>query len=298
MTNTSLKRIFSTLAEHGRMHLPALRRISAIPLRRLKVGLTTLIQHHIVLYYAEDEDAPTFFQLDWTAAYSLVRCHKLLHAIEEREGVIAKGLVANVLHLGHTSVGDLAEEYGLLPTSKRDSGIDTAEQHMSENGMVNGITENGEADHPAEHKITLADFHTTLRRLLTQGILVKVNERTFVPYADLQEEIKETVIAEDFPDGKITGSKKSKEFQEKVNTLKRKYQDDDAYSDTRDIGSHGEIMLSDTAGPKSKRLKPNHLSNGTHHHAGMGENKVEAINGSFDKLSVRLCCLDQLRNIH
>lgn len=253
------------MAEYGRLSLLALRQLSGIPPRRLKVGLTTLIQHHIILHHALDEYEPTEFQVDWHAAYALVRSRKVVDVVRNREGEAAGRIISNILQLGHVSVGDLANEYDLNPESKRDSGVDTVEEYMNEHGLVNGIAKEGKSDSAQSRITTVSKLHETLRRLLAEGFLLKVNDRTFMPMADLESRIKEAVIADKFPDGRITGPKKSKAFQSEFNWLKRKWREDDDYSESRDIGSHGEIKYSATSTPGHKRIKSSELTNGVNH---------------------------------
>lgn len=282
------------MAERGRLSLISLRQLSGIPPRRLKAGLTTLIQHHIVLYNAVDEDEPTYFQVDWHTAYVLVRLRKLIKVVKDREGEAAGQIISNILQLGHASVGDLADEYDLTPSSKRDSGIDTVEEHMTEDGLINGIAKKGKPSLPQDKNTSVSKFHGTLRSLLAKGFLVKVNERTYLSPADLQERVRDTVIAEHFPGGRITGPKKEKVFQLAVKNLKRKWQDDDNYSDTRDIGSHGEIKRCSPPSSSNKRVKSKKLSNGVNHRDHYAdEDRVEEFEPRADKLPVWCCCPNQ-----
>lgn len=265
------KQIFSCLAEHGRQTLPALQQLTRLPLRRLKIALGVLIQQHILHHHhksREDEDEddrePTFFSINWNAAYCLVRNRKIVKLVVDRESEAAGSLICNILQLGHASIGDLTAEYDLVPPSKRDSGIDTANQHINKPNHVNGITNHGKHK-TANNKITNASqLHSLTRRLLTKGYLAKVGIRTYMPKADLHEHIKDTVIQTEFPDGKITGSKKAVTYQNAFNYLKRKYDEEDAYRAYRDDSSHGQINRAKS--PSQKRVKLNgHTSNGVHH---------------------------------
>lgn len=187
-----------------------------------------------------------------------------MQLVTERHGEGAGQIVKNVLQLGIATVGDLAEAYEVQPGSKRDSGIDTAEGHVSEVGMVNGIAKTA----PSRTQLiaTGNDLHSNLRMLLRAGILVKVSSRAFLPMSDLQDEIEETVIRENFPDRKVTGPKKAKEFAIQVTSLKRKWRDEEAFSELHDYASRGNIKRPGEhfTGP-NKRIKVNgHLPNGHH----------------------------------
>lgn len=240
-----------------------------------------------MLHHSAEEDEPTYFQADLHAAYALGRFRKIFRFVKERQGEAAGQIFSNILQLGHASVGDLADEYDLAPASKRDSGIDTVEEHMTEDGLLNGIAKVGNSTSVLEKSMSASKFHDALRGLLAQGFLVKVNERTYLPPADLEERLRDTVISEQFQDGKITGPKKEKAFQAAVNILKRKWQDDDDYSGTRDIGSHGKIKRCTAHSSSNKRIKSSRLSNGVQSHAHEAhESEVEADEHRVDKLPV------------
>jgi DNA-directed RNA polymerase III subunit RPC3 len=173
-------------------------------------------------------------------------------------------------------VGDLADAYELSPGSK-DSVA--AAGHAAANGIASGV-DPASANKPSfnQHIATVSELHNTLRTLLKAGILAKVGLRTYIPPADLQEQIEEAVIVDQFPDGKVTGPKKQAEFKTAVNTLKRKWRAEDAYSDHQDLSSKGVMKRpGDYFNNNNKRPKVNgDLPNG-HHDDGA-------------KLSV-LCCV-------
>ncbi|KAK5172747.1 RNA polymerase III subunit C82 [Saxophila tyrrhenica] len=364
-----IKQIFSYLADHGRQPLAVIKQYTRIPLRRLKLALGILIQHHLIRHYCQSEEYgyPTQFQVDWKSAYSIVRAPKFLKLVKDREGEVAGDVLAKVLHAGHATVDHLADEY--VPeriakakqlkkqaakekaakdkAAKRDSGIsngkpngdqagaskegvngkpklklktttaddesmDKSEDEEEVDGSQNGLDDNeddsdespngddedgvandqspkgngedkedagpslreelnfGKAGDDAEYddfdyesddesRLTMSEpeLHILLRKLLKEGYLNKVGPRSFIPEADLDEEIKETIIKERFPDGRITGPKTGPQYQEAFNSLKRKYEEEDAYNEVTDA-SHGEI--------KRPRLNGS-LTNGDHSEA-------------------------------
>lgn len=220
------------------------------------------------MYYAAEEHLPTYYQVNWDAAYVLVRSHKISRLVAEREGEAAGKLVANILELGHTRVDDLAEALDLTPTSKRDSGIDNLEGHMIDEGMFNEIATDNKQKTGHVTITTVSEYHLALRTLLKKGYLTKVTDRSHVPHVDLEEQLRDTVVAEHFPDGKITGSKKQGQFNAEVYSLKRKWEAEDAYSNTKDVASHGVIKRSNASPNSSKRVKLNGglpTPNSTHH---------------------------------
>lgn len=278
-----MKQIFTTLAGHGRLTFVALRAaLGGMPPHFVKRALVPLVQNHLVLHYAAYEDEPTYFSVDWEAAYLLLRTRKFLDIIEGLAGETARHVTATILQLGHASVQHIADEYDKdklsladeyarqkAAASKRDSGVEMIEEAVEEDSAdedsANGDDEDSdgdqvpdeeeqEPDQPEERvELDLNTLHMTLRALLNRGILVKVTERTYVPHSDLDTKIRDTVQMEKFPDGKIKGSKKSKEFAKEVNATKRKYQGEDEYHDKGDIGSHGEFKHADPELPNNKR---------------------------------------------
>ena len=154
--------------------------------------------------------------------------------------------------------------------------------------MINGIAKDHKYGEDKGKIDTVSKFHLTLRDLLSKGYLVKVGNRSYVPQADLSEQLRDAVIAEKFRDGKITGPKKQMEFRSAFNTLKREWQDEDAYSDFRDIASHGTIKRSKASPSSNKRVKVNgNLPSGIH--CDMEDEDEEKCH-SVSKLPVLCCC--------
>lgn len=192
--------------------------------------------------------------------------------------------MANLLQLGHARVGDLAQAFDLT-TTKSNSGDDPCREHVTaENGArVNGTDTNHMRKTPTTKISTIGQFHGTLRKMLKAGFLAKVNKRIYTPAADLDAEIEEAVISDRFPDRKITGPKKQAEFKSAVNILKRKWRDNDEFTD-RDLESKGTIRR--PGEPPGKRAKVNGgLTNGAGHDGHIEENGP--------KLPVLCCGLSQ-----
>ncbi|KAM3423860.1 DNA-directed RNA polymerase III subunit RPC3 [Cercospora zeina] len=254
--------IFSALAQKGRHTLFELRReLPHITARQLRQALVVLLQQHIILYH-QLEDGPTYYHADWRNPARSIRASLIAALVAERYGEGAAKIVSNLVELGHARVGDLAQAFDFAPTSKRDSGYESC------NGYTNGAVKvNGTDAQNAGGVATVGQFHTALRTLLKAGILVKRGKQAYMPAVDLQAQIEAVVISEQFPDGKINGAKKQAEFQAAVKTLKRKRQEADEYSATRDAESRGQIKrpgaaLSEHA---AKRAKLNGgLTNGIH----------------------------------
>ena len=141
---------------------------------------------------------------------------------------------------------------------------------MTEDGMVNGVANDDKHKTVSDFR-SVNEFHSTLRRLLDEGYLVKVTERSYMPQADYEEEAKQTATdaineIEEQSRKKWTATKKAKDILIETNTLKRKWEDEDTYSKTRDTASKGAIKRSESSAPPYKRAKVNgDLTNGIHH---------------------------------
>ncbi|KXT04750.1 hypothetical protein AC578_9700 [Pseudocercospora eumusae] len=251
--------IFLALAQNGRLTRLHLQQTLRIPARQLRHALSILIQQHILLHNTTEEGL-TFYHVDWRNAYYLVRSNSIISLTRDRYGESAARIVTSLIQLGHARVGDLAQAFDFTPTSKRDSGVDSCNEHVNCDTLVNPTY-----THDSRKINTLGHFHTALRTLLKAGFLKKITKRSYLPAADLEAEIEELVIQDQFPDRKITGPKKQAEFKLAVNTLKRKWREANDYSDHRDLVSSATIRR--PGNQSAKRVKLNgSLSNGVAHH--------------------------------
>lgn len=215
------------------------------------------MEEQLVLHHTAEEDAPTYYSVNWPNAYNLSRHTNVIQLVTDRHGDGAGQIVKNILELGHARVGDLADAYELESGSKRDSGVDSTIHHGMEAVMANG-TEKSSTRPTAQHVKTASEFHSILDTLLKSGILVKVNTRTLMPLSDLQEQLEESVISELFPDRKVTGPKKARMFADAVGKLKRQWQADDSFSATRDYAPRSAMKRpGDYLEGPNKRVKTN-----------------------------------------
>lgn len=266
----SCQQIFSALAEQGRLSRPQLQRITQLPGRQLRHALTVLTQQHILRHHTDDDDICRY-QVDWRNTYNLTRSNRIISLVEERYGEGAAKIVANLLQLGHARVGDLAQAFDLEPSPKRDSEIEACDEHLNGDAETNGTGTTHKTN--ASKIITIGQFHSTLHKLLQAGFLVKMSKRSYMPAADLRDEIEEAVISEHFPDRKITGPKKQGQFKSAVQNLKRKWREADEFSDRRDLDSRGTFRH--TGNANAKRAKYNGVQpNGIGHSVGDHDENV------------------------
>ncbi|KAF2865674.1 RNA polymerase III subunit RPC82-domain-containing protein [Massariosphaeria phaeospora] len=122
-------RIFSVLARLGRQTLAAIARASYLSARQIRNGLSVLLQHNLVFH--SPVGAPlVHYEIDWHYSYALVRQGSIAKFVEERFDKRASNVVANLLSLGPTRIGDLKEAY--FPAHDADSDDE------SDDGTANG----------------------------------------------------------------------------------------------------------------------------------------------------------------
>jgi len=161
--------------------------------------------------------------------------------VQERHGEAAAMVMAMLLQVGHCTTGDLAGVFNFDESaSKRDSGIDAPTPHVNGNGPTNGVHKN---THKERNTVSsLAELHAILAKLLKAGMLAKVGSHTFKSMQDVDAEAEKVVVAEMFPDGKVSGPKKQIELRREVDRLKRKWRDESEYNEQRDADSRGSMQ--------------------------------------------------------
>jgi len=282
------QQIFRALAEHGRLYRQQLLRLLQLPGRQLRHALTVLTQQHVLRWHTDDDDI-TRYSIDWRSTYNLLRSNRIISLVDQRYGEGAARIVTNLLQLGHARVGDLAQAFDLEPSLKRDSAFDDCNGRVNGSALPNG-TDSTHAHKSQVSKITTSgQFHHMLRTLLQAGFLVKLQKRSYMPAADLLEEIEETVISEHFPDRKVTGPKKQADFRRQVNSLKRKWQDEVEYSERHDAESRGTFRSA--AGSKRVKLNGNQPNGIGHGNDGHGESVPKLPNDMVLRVNFAQCTL-------
>ena len=245
------------LANHGRLSHRRLSDLLQIPIFRLRHTLAVLIRTHVLLHFTNDDDV-TYYSVDWAHTSTLLRSSRIVQAVKDRYGEGAGGVVTVILRKGHTTVGDIAQSFGFATTTKRDSGVDIVDPVIGACVIHGEHSDDMLADGLHAEITTNQQLHALLRELLQARLLSKVGNRAYFPAADLQIGIENEVVIESFPDGKITGPKKQKQFFAAVKELKRKWYEADEYSEDRDGASNGIKTQSVTPYQSgSKRVKLN-----------------------------------------
>ncbi|RYO92393.1 hypothetical protein DL766_000363 [Monosporascus sp. MC13-8B] len=293
-------RIISALFIKGRSTTAQLAVHTALNQRQVRHGLAVLVQQNAVFHLSDPDSSITYYDANPDVVYNLVRSGKILEMVRENYGDIAKGLVQDVLVLGHIKMSDLVEAYknkapsgGNKPVNgvvkdehdeDDDHGLNADGTHV--NG-VNGSSVNGFASEEDE-KDPIAQAYFHLARLLAAGILEPVSSMMFQSPTDLKTAIEQEVLRNDFPAG-IRGikqkreletavAKKADEFQQSRTSLKRRLESefDHEASVKRRRLLNGSAMSNGASGAGAVDLLMEHLD--------------VAIRVNYDK------CLVELRN--
>ncbi|RYP92363.1 hypothetical protein DL770_001565 [Monosporascus sp. CRB-9-2] len=276
-------RIISALFIKGRSTTAQLAVHTALNQRQVRHGLAVLVQQNAVFHLSDPDSSITYYDVNPDAVYNLVRSGKILEVVRENYGDIAKGLVQDVLVLGHIKISDLVEAY----KNKAPGGVDRSvngvvkDEHnedddhgLNGNGNhvngVNGSSVSGFAGEEDE-KDPIAQVYFHLARLLAAGILEPVSSMMFQSPTDLKTAIEQEVLRNDFPTG-IRGikqkreleaavAKKADEFQQSRTSLKRRLEtefDHEASVKRRRL-LNGSAMSNGTSGAGAVDLLMEHL---------------------------------------
>lgn len=212
--------MFSTLARRGRLSLQALARFTDLPTRHLKHSLVILIQQHLVLHYSSEEEDITYYEANLAQAYALVRFGKIIKLVEDRYGESGAGIISNLLALGHARVDDLADAYGVY-------GKKRARPNAPDHQPNGGVVSNGaNADTSNMHIQSLNQLHQQLNELLESGFIATVQEKHFMPQADIQNEA-DRMAAQRISGSAVRGTKKQAELNSAIRDIKRKWRGDE-----------------------------------------------------------------------
>ncbi|RYP71997.1 hypothetical protein DL771_004466 [Monosporascus sp. 5C6A] len=295
-----LVRIISALFIKGRSTTAQLAVHTALNQRQVRHGLAVLVQQNAVFHLSDPDSSVAYYDVNPDAVYNLVRSGKILEMVREKYGDIAKGLVQDVLVLGHIKISDLVEAYKNKAPGGENGPVNgvVKDEHDQDDGHglngnsnhvdgVNGSSANGFAgEEDKKDPITQVYFH--LARLLAAGILEPVSSMMFQSPTDSTTAIEQEVLRSDFPTG-IRGikqkreletavAKKVEEFQQSRTALKRRLEtefDHEASVKRRRL-LNGSGMSNGTSGAGAVDLLMEHLD--------------VAIRVNYDK------CLVELRN--
>lgn len=277
--------IFSLLSRVGRSTRSRLQQLSGLSVRQIKTALACMTQLHVLLHQTTDDDV-TYYHINWRHTYALLRSSRTICLVEDRYGQIAGTITAYLLQLGHARIQDLVGLFD-LNTENDQNGYDAASRNGGSSFVGNGAEIKSQV-------ASLGQLHATLRKLLRAGILAKVDKSAYMPAADLQAEIEELVIIDEFPDRKINGPKKQGEFHKAVSSMKRRRREAEAFSEQRDLS------VSHAAGINMKRHK---LNNGLskrnddgHEATGalLKDDLVVRVNHDQCTFTLRTQCLEEL----
>ena len=232
-TDNLVQRIFTILLRRGRLPIPTLAQHTRLTPKQLRHGLVVLVQQNLIYHYTETITGVTHYEANHHAAYALVRSGKIMKFVEERQGVLARELVHNLLLLGHTKISDLLQAYeaqkaeqSRLAQLARDEALRQQEEDEAAGDQENGDLHtsrtsraNGHVSDPVIAKA--GQLHTALARLFDAGLVERVIDSMFRSPTDVQDELEKD-IARESSGGGVKTAKQKVEF---ANRLKRKFRD-------------------------------------------------------------------------
>ena len=194
---------------NGRLTILSLLHHTSLPPRQIRHALAVLLQQHLAFWYTAYEGT-TYYEANWTGAYTLVRSGKLTKAVEDRLGPVAGELLTSLLLSGHARVTDLAQAYS---ADSHSTSIEPGDPKSA----LNGDLANGKSTHLLNGRIPSAEaFQTALTALVGTGLVATVHESHFRSEADNRVEAEVLVKSWDIFKGDLKGPEKV-EFAVAVN---------------------------------------------------------------------------------
>ncbi|KAL8971074.1 MAG: hypothetical protein Q9183_001222 [Haloplaca sp. 2 TL-2023] len=171
-------KVFHALAFLGRLQFSSLVQHTQITPAEIKHCLSVLIQQHLVLWSDSDDSTKTSYEADLSNAYALARSGKYIQLIEGKDKEVSRGVLANVLVLGHARVGDLTRTYFPAPGEGR-----PFQEYMSTDHR----------DTVEDDNLTVDKLHSAISSLLVSGFLRPLHESYLRPAADNLVEAQQAV---------------------------------------------------------------------------------------------------------
>ncbi|KAI9840778.1 MAG: RNA polymerase III subunit C82 [Sclerophora amabilis] len=221
-------RVFSALLRLGRLPFSSIKQHTDLQSRQLQHALAVLIQQHLVLHFTRPDDDVTFYEADWEAAYSLIRCGKVRNLVDETVGPGGGEVVSNLLLLGHTRIADLLNSYLAVSTTSQKKGSHEEVATNSQREKKELPKGTNSLDRPrGSQKLTaeMKDLRINLRSLLDAGLVTSVRLEHFRSSADNYMEAEKLVKSQLFPMG-LKGNKDQARLGDRVRSKLREWRDD------------------------------------------------------------------------
>jgi len=187
---------------NGRLTIPSILHHTSLPSRQIKHALAVLIQQHLAFWYTVNEGT-TYYEANWTGAYTLVRSGKLTKAVEDRLGPAAAEILTSLLLSGHARVADLEQAYS---APSHAGSIESS----NPKGVSNGVLANGKSKHPPNgHPPASESFQSALTALVRAGLLTTVHKSHFRSEADNKAEAEMLIKSWDKFRGDLKGPQKA-----------------------------------------------------------------------------------------
>lgn len=242
----------------GRSSVHQLTQYTSLTPRQLRHGLVVLLQNNLLYYHVDSGN--TIYTASPSGAYSLVRIGKILDMVGSIYGDEEKEVMQNVLHMGHTKIGDLREAYQAKfrphpngarqdpPTVNGDAHDDDAEAAKRKADPRTGLFVN-----------SLEQLDAVLCKMLGAELLTVVTSHSFRSPEDAMKEIEDEIKTTHFPGG-VRGAKGKEEYIKRLSrelrevreaplSLKRKLQNDLGMNKRRRLANgYGENGAHDSNG--------------------------------------------------
>ena len=173
-----MQKVFHALAFLGRLQFSSLVHRTQITPAEIRHCLSVLIQQHLVLWSDSDDSTKTSYEADLSNAYALARSGKYIQLIDGKYQEVSRGVLSNILVLGHARVGDLTRTYFPPPGEGR-----PFQEYMSTDHR----------DTVEEDNLTVDKLHSAISSLLVSGFLRPVHESYLRPAADNLVEAQQVV---------------------------------------------------------------------------------------------------------
>lgn len=136
--------------------------------------------------------------------------------MESRYGSEARGVVQNLLLLGHTKIGDLADAYG---------GSGAAQSQVRRPANGNDERTNGQTEHDVDKLSSAGQLYLILCRLLQSGLVEPVTESMFRSPADAYSRAEQEIVQTYFSGG-TKGLKQKEDLKSKIKDRLRASRDE------------------------------------------------------------------------
>ncbi|QSZ34520.1 hypothetical protein DSL72_006114 [Monilinia vaccinii-corymbosi] len=246
-------RIFATLLRRGRLSMVALKRLTQLTTRQLKLGLTVLVRQNLV-YHNSEERGDTTYEANIDAAYALVRSGKILEIVGEQFGSVATDIMEQLVLLGHAKVSNIVAELN-------------KSHEVQTNGNGNAI--NGATNGNGIHSYSSGQLNHTLIQLLEEGFIQPVGQNMFRSPTDSYNAVEKALLQDSYG-GATRGTKQKDELRSRIRVRLQELR-----AEVPNWKPVGYSRHMNGSAPKRRRLSHNGSVTNNHDFVDDGSNKLD-----------------------